>query len=266
MARIRNGILGGFSNKVGEVIGQNYAGISTMRAMPKYVTNPKTQAQEAWRAKMAVAGSFFSVFNRALSFTSFNKSSVNNAFNGAMRKNLKAFNQKQNYGIQPDLFSLYLGECVGAELNDFSFDSCELDTDKGALTCEFSWGGKSDSDFASDNDSIVVMLAYLSGNNECVALYGDVLPVERHAEACTLTFNVGEDVVAGGNCYVAVGVVAESCIIAGHNPNKPKEIIKIPAKGLVKKSAGTIRIPAHNIPAFRPKKSFVSEVIANHQS
>ena len=50
MAKIENGILGGFSGQVGPVIGYMWRGRMCMRAMPQRVRNPRTEAQTAHRA------------------------------------------------------------------------------------------------------------------------------------------------------------------------------------------------------------------------
>ncbi len=49
MGKIKKGILGGFSGKVGNVVGANWIGIDYMRAMPASVANPKTASQEEVR-------------------------------------------------------------------------------------------------------------------------------------------------------------------------------------------------------------------------
>ncbi len=40
MGIIKRGILGGFSNKVANVVGSSWKGINTMRALPLSVANP----------------------------------------------------------------------------------------------------------------------------------------------------------------------------------------------------------------------------------
>lgn len=60
MAIIKQGILGGFSNKVGSVVGAGWKGIATMRSLPQSVANPRTTAQVANRttfAQLAQVGS-----------------------------------------------------------------------------------------------------------------------------------------------------------------------------------------------------------------
>lgn len=49
MGIIKQGILGGFSGKVGSVIGTSWKGRAVMKAMPLSVANPKTSAQVAQR-------------------------------------------------------------------------------------------------------------------------------------------------------------------------------------------------------------------------
>lgn len=56
MGKINQGILGGFSGKVGTVVGSFWKGKATMRAMPGHVANPRTEAQQAARARFRVLG------------------------------------------------------------------------------------------------------------------------------------------------------------------------------------------------------------------
>jgi hypothetical protein len=53
MGVIKRGILGGFSGKVGGVVGSSWKGISVMRSMPLTVANPKTVKQIQQRSKFS---------------------------------------------------------------------------------------------------------------------------------------------------------------------------------------------------------------------
>lgn len=53
MAIIKRGILGGFSNKIGNVVGTSWKGISVMRSLPQSVHNPRTGLQIRQRQKFA---------------------------------------------------------------------------------------------------------------------------------------------------------------------------------------------------------------------
>ena len=58
MGKIKQGILGGFSGKVGNVIGTSWKGISVVKVMPQSVANPKTTPQEAQRTLLSNAVAF----------------------------------------------------------------------------------------------------------------------------------------------------------------------------------------------------------------
>ena len=58
MATIRNGILGGLSGKVGNVVGGTWKGISYLRALPSHVTQVNSPAQLRLRQKMNLVNRF----------------------------------------------------------------------------------------------------------------------------------------------------------------------------------------------------------------
>lgn len=60
MATIKRGILGGFTGKVGSVIGSSWKGIETMRSMPISVLNPRTTAQNENRVRFKSVASLAS--------------------------------------------------------------------------------------------------------------------------------------------------------------------------------------------------------------
>ena len=58
MGRIKKGILGGFSGKVGTVVGGTWNTISYMRSLPQKVKNPRTLGQRSQRSKFSLALKF----------------------------------------------------------------------------------------------------------------------------------------------------------------------------------------------------------------
>ena len=66
MGVIKQGILGGFQNKVGAVIGSNWKGIATMRSRPISVANPRTGKQVAVRSEFATLVKMASALNATL--------------------------------------------------------------------------------------------------------------------------------------------------------------------------------------------------------
>ncbi|NJL77434.1 MAG: hypothetical protein HC892_22760 [Saprospiraceae bacterium] len=60
MAIIKQGILGGIQNKIGNVVGTSWKGISVIKSLPVSVANPKTAAQVAQRDRFTAAVKFAS--------------------------------------------------------------------------------------------------------------------------------------------------------------------------------------------------------------
>lgn len=58
MGTIKQGILGGFSGKVGTAIGSSWKGISYMRGRAQSVKNPRTEGQMEQRSKFALTLDF----------------------------------------------------------------------------------------------------------------------------------------------------------------------------------------------------------------
>ncbi|NCC85884.1 MAG: hypothetical protein EOM03_17470 [Clostridia bacterium] len=56
MGTIKQGILGGFSGKVGNIVGASWRGIDYIRSMPASVHNPRTEAQVSQRNKFSLVG------------------------------------------------------------------------------------------------------------------------------------------------------------------------------------------------------------------
>lgn len=58
MAIIKKGILGGFSNKVGNVVGSTWKGINTMRSLPAQYNDANSEAQQANRSTFKYFATF----------------------------------------------------------------------------------------------------------------------------------------------------------------------------------------------------------------
>jgi len=66
MGTIKKGILGGFSGRVGTVVGSSWKGISYMRSLPQKVKNPRTLLQMNQRTKFAVTLNYLKPLNGLL--------------------------------------------------------------------------------------------------------------------------------------------------------------------------------------------------------
>ena len=89
MGTIKQGILGGFSGKVGSVIGSSWKGISTMRGIAQSVSNPQTQPQLAQRQKFSVTMGFLQPLSEFLKTGFKNYAVKKTGINAAMGYNLR---------------------------------------------------------------------------------------------------------------------------------------------------------------------------------
>lgn len=61
MATIKKGILGGFSGKVGNVVGASWKDIEYIRSLPSKVSNPRSAKQLTQRSRFSLVGHFLKV-------------------------------------------------------------------------------------------------------------------------------------------------------------------------------------------------------------
>ena len=90
MGTIKQGILGGFSGKVGTVIGASWKGIDYMRSIATSVLNPNTPAQLEHRAKFGTMVKFLHSVTSIIRIGFKNQAVKMSAFNAAMSANFKS--------------------------------------------------------------------------------------------------------------------------------------------------------------------------------
>jgi hypothetical protein len=98
MGKISQGILGGFSGKVGNVIGGNWKGINYMRVKPASVANPQTDGQMDQRSRFNTALKFLQPMKDFIKIGFKNYAVKMTEFNSAMSLILK----NSITGIYPD--------------------------------------------------------------------------------------------------------------------------------------------------------------------
>lgn len=88
MSTIKQGILGGFNGRVGNVIGSTWKGKSIMKIRPASVFNPNTERQQQQRAKFGMVGRFNQAHRNLIriGFRAYTKNMT--AANAAMSYNL----------------------------------------------------------------------------------------------------------------------------------------------------------------------------------
>ena len=88
MGTIKKGILGGFSGKVGTVVGASWKGIDYIRSLPASVRNPRTPGQVNQRNKFATVIKFLSKINPVIQVGFKDYTAKQTATNAAMSYNM----------------------------------------------------------------------------------------------------------------------------------------------------------------------------------
>lgn len=89
MGTIKKGILGGFSGKVGNVVGASWKGIDYIRSLPSSIRNPRTRKQVTQRNKFSLMGKFMRAILPVIRVGFKNSAGASNsAFSAAMSYNI----------------------------------------------------------------------------------------------------------------------------------------------------------------------------------
>jgi hypothetical protein len=89
MGKIKQGVLGGFSGKVGTVIGGTWKGISYMRGIAPSISNPQTPPQLTQRQKFSLVMGFIQPLSEFLKTGFKNYAVKKTGINAAMSYNLR---------------------------------------------------------------------------------------------------------------------------------------------------------------------------------
>lgn len=177
MGKINQGILGGFSGKVGNVIGGNWKGIDYMRVKPASVHNPRTEGQMDQRTRFAQVLQFLQPMKDFIKVGYKNYAIKMTQFNSAMSYILKnaVIGSFPNYTIDYANALISRGSLAGA-LNGSATSST-------AGTIEFTWYDNSNEGNAQATDKALI-LAYNKTKGEAVFVTDGAL---RTAGTQTLT-------------------------------------------------------------------------------
>ena len=149
MGTIKKGILGGFSGKVGTVIGSSWKGIAYMRSIPQSVKNPRTQPQLMQRSKFSVTMSYLKPLNQILRTGWKLQANKQSPINAAM--------------------SYHIANAIMGDYPDYEIDVSKVLVSVGSLTpavnamaivtggtIEFSWSNNSGNGSAKLTDKVLI--------------------------------------------------------------------------------------------------------------
>jgi hypothetical protein len=172
MAKINQGILGGFAGKVGNVIGGTWKGINYMRVKPSSVANPKTEGQVSQRTKFSTVLQFLQPIKDHIKVGYKNYATKQTEFNSAM--------------------SYILNNAVIGEGSDFSIDYSSVLVSRGSLSMALnpvagsdlsgglhvSWSDNSTEVNANSTDAAFI-LVYASNLGQAVSLKAEATRADK---------------------------------------------------------------------------------------
>ena len=201
MSTINQGILGGFSGKVGTVIGGSWKGISYMRSIPTSVSNPRTPAQVEQRAKFSAVGKFLHPLTAFLR-VGFKSAAIKmSAYNAAMSFNLK----NAITGIYPAFDIDYSKVLISQGTLPGALNPATVSATAG--TVRFTWENNSwETDASTDDQAVLVV--YNPAKQAAVSVIG---AIARSVGSQTITLPnsfTGDQV----QCYIAFQNANQSVI------------------------------------------------------
>jgi hypothetical protein len=195
MGTIKKGILGGFSGKVGTVVGASWKGISYMRSLPQKVKNPRTEEQMSQRTKFALA------------------LGILKPMTGFLRTGWKLYAHKQT--PMNAAMSYTLANAISGAYPDYEIDASKVLVSRGSLasaanasavaaggSIEFSWDDNSGVGSAKQTDKALIAIVN-SAKGEAVT---DTAGAERTAGTQTVALPADW---AGDEVQVYLGFISE---------------------------------------------------------
>jgi hypothetical protein len=192
MGIIKQGIVGGFSGMVGNVIGGSWKGVAYMRIRPVSVANPKTDPQLDQRSRFAITLRFLEPLTQILKTGFKNYAIKKSPFNCAMSYNVlnSILGTYPNYTINYPNALLSMGK-LPAALNQAAASTV-------AGTVLFTWTDNSDETDAKGTDKNLLVV-YNPMKNQAVTF--SALGTRADAtQAVTVPHSFSGDLV---HCYIA---------------------------------------------------------------
>ena len=192
MGTISKGILGGFSGKVGTVIGGNWKGIDYMRSIPASVTQPNSPAQLDQRSKFTTVIEFLKPLTSLLRIGFKNQAVKMTEFNAAMAYNLR----NAISGIYPAYAIDYANALISEGTLPEALNPTAVSAVAGKIA--FTWGDNS-SDGSAKGDDKVILVVYNPVKKKAVNVLGGNTRTSG-SQVITLPASFSGDEV---QCYIA---------------------------------------------------------------
>lgn len=156
MGKIKQGILGGFSGKVANVVGSSWKGIAVIKSLPLSVANPRTAGQMLQRNTMTQIVAVARILLPTLITSYWNRFAHQmSGFNKFVKANIAAFNAT---GVdQAALIKASLGSLVGIVPSNLTYDNV-------GHQLSFDWIDNTGTADALGDDTISVLVYNVTDN------------------------------------------------------------------------------------------------------
>lgn len=152
MGKIIKGVLGGFSGKVGTVIGSNWNGIDYMRSLPRPSSKAPTDLQLIQRAKFGFANGFLGPIGSLINMGFRTQAVKKTGFNMAIAH----FIAEALTGTYPDFEIDYAKVLFSKGTLEVVWNPVATSAQSGEITLD--WQDNTDSGTAKASDKVVVLL------------------------------------------------------------------------------------------------------------
>ena len=201
MGKIKKGILGGFSGRVGNVIGGSWKGIDYMRSEATSIANPRTTKQVEVRENFSVIGKLMAGAVQVLRASDWRKTRGNSAFARGVQVNYKD--------------SLVEGAVDFTKLNFGVFScpalhsqTCAFSVADNALKLSMTWTDESYDPEQTRTDDVFVVVAKKSASGDMDDEIIDILNARRDDEELQATIALINSFTSGDKLYAYVGVAS----------------------------------------------------------
>lgn len=183
------GILGGFSGKVGTVVGSYWRGKNVMRSLPRPSSKPATPSQEMQRTSFRVVAQFLNPIKSILAAYFGSPEGDKSRFNLAMSYHLKEAVEEVNDEIEMDLPKVLISKGTLQGLKNPGFDA------QTGGVMQVSWEDNSGQGMAGPDDTLSVVV--YSSNMNLFEIYTNAgLREDEQADLTAPGYMTGEEVHA----------------------------------------------------------------------
>lgn len=201
MGKIKKGILGGFSGRVGNVIGGSWKGIDYMRSEATSIANPRTTKQVEVRENFSVIGKLMAGAVQVLRASDWRKTRGNSAFARGVQVNYKDALVEGAV----DFTKLNFGVFSSPALGEFT---CAFSVEDNALKLTLSWVIDTSDPEQTNDDDVFVVVAKKGSTGDMDDEIIDILNAKREDEALQATISLINSFTSGDKLYAYVGVAS----------------------------------------------------------